>query len=166
VGSVSVFSPAQFVRAFARNATIVQMQAKDLSHADSLIQTAYNVNCFNWVVGHLITGRDDLLRAVGGSAVWSLDTEERYRRESDPIVEDGPGVLSFNDLLDALAETQRRIDQSVGELTEQQMAVETLSGDKPVSLASQIRFFYFHDTYHTGQTEILRQFAGVNDRII
>ncbi|HSR44138.1 MAG TPA: DinB family protein [Acidimicrobiia bacterium] len=161
-----MFGPAEFVRAFARNVAIVEMQSDGLTHQDSLIQTPYNVNCLNWVVGHLITGRDDALTFVGGTPVWSADTEGRYRRESDPILGDGPGVLPFPDLLQALAETQRRIEQAVGDLTEQQLAVETLSGDKPVSLASRLRFAYFHDTYHTGQTEILRQFAGKDDKVI
>jgi hypothetical protein len=161
-----MFGPQQFVRAFARNASIAEMQADGLTHQDSLIQTPYNVNCFNWVVGHLITGRDDILGYVGGTTVWSPETEERYRRESDPIIEDGEGVLPFADLLSALAETQRRIEQCVGDLTEQQMAVETMSGDRPVSLASRLRFGYFHDTYHVGQLEILRQFAGKNDKVI
>lgn len=26
--------------------------------------------------------------------------------------------------------------------------------------------FYFHDTYHTGQTDLLRQVAGTNDKVI
>jgi hypothetical protein len=161
-----MYGPPEFVRAFARNVAIAEMQADGLTHQDSLIQTPYNVNCFNWVVGHLVTGRDDILNYVGGSPVWSPETEERYRRESDPIVEDGPGVLPFVDLLQALAESQRRIEQSVGDLTEQQLAVETMSGDRAVSLGSRIRFGYFHDTYHTGQLEILRQFAGKNDKVI
>jgi hypothetical protein len=161
-----MFGPQEFVRAFARNVAIIEMQSDGLTHQDSLIQTQYNVNCFNWVVGHLITGRDDALSYVGASRVWSPETEERYRRESDPILRDGPGVLPFVDLLQALVETQRRIEQSVGDLTGQQLAVETLSGDKPVSLASRLRFAYFHDTYHTGQTEILRQFAGADDKVI
>lgn len=161
-----MFGPQEFVRAFARNVAIVEMQSDGLTHSDSLIQTPYSVNCFNWVVGHLVTGRDDALSLVGAARVWSPETEERYRRESDPILEDGPGVLPFVDLLQALVETQRRIEQSVGDLTGQQLAVETLSGDKPVSLASRLRFAYFHDTYHTGQTEILRQFAGTDDKVI
>jgi len=26
--------------------------------------------------------------------------------------------------------------------------------------------FYFHDTYHTGQTDLLRQVAGKHDKVI
>jgi hypothetical protein len=27
-------------------------------------------------------------------------------------------------------------------------------------------FLYFHETYHVGQTELLRQLAGKNDQVI
>lgn len=35
-----------------------------------------------------------------------------------------------------------------------------------VSAAQRLHFDYFHDTYHTGQTEILRQVAGTDDQVI
>jgi uncharacterized damage-inducible protein DinB len=35
-----------------------------------------------------------------------------------------------------------------------------------MSIAEWLLFFYFHDTYHSGQTEILRQAAGKDDKII
>jgi uncharacterized damage-inducible protein DinB len=38
--------------------------------------------------------------------------------------------------------------------------------DDVLPLAEWLMFFYFHDTYHTGQTEILRQAAGRDDKII
>ena len=34
------------------------------------------------------------------------------------------------------------------------------------SLHESLRFIYFHDTYHTGQTDLLRQVAGTEDKII
>ena len=34
------------------------------------------------------------------------------------------------------------------------------------SLGARLHFQYFHDTYHTGQTELLRQVTGVGDKII
>lgn len=35
-----------------------------------------------------------------------------------------------------------------------------------MSVAEWLMFFYFHDTFHTGQTEILRQATGKNDKVI
>jgi uncharacterized damage-inducible protein DinB len=32
--------------------------------------------------------------------------------------------------------------------------------------ADSLFFRYFHETYHVGQTELLRQLAGRNDKVI
>ncbi len=34
------------------------------------------------------------------------------------------------------------------------------------TLGERVLELYFHETYHTGQTEILRQLAGVDDKVI
>jgi uncharacterized damage-inducible protein DinB len=51
-------------------------------------------------------------------------------------------------------------------LTEAQLAEESEWGGRTTSLAEWCQFFYFHDTYHTGQTDLLRQVAGANDKVI
>lgn len=40
------------------------------------------------------------------------------------------------------------------------------SKEGTTTLAARLHWYYFHDTYHTGQTELLRQIAGKNDQII
>jgi hypothetical protein len=159
-----MISPAQLAKAFARNSAILRMQAEGLGHADSLVQTPYRMNCFNWVVGHIVAGRDDTLALAGAAPLF--EQADRYRRESDPIVEDGPDVVPFDRLLDLVDASQQEIDRVIGSLTDDRVTAETLIGEKMVSLGRQIHFAYFHDTYHTGQTEILRQVAGKNDSII
>lgn len=39
-------------------------------------------------------------------------------------------------------------------------------GTNTVTLASRLFGLYFHDTYHTGQTDLLRQVSGADDTII
>ena len=47
------------------------------------------------------------------------------------------------------------------------MAEEIASGgDESTSVGERLHFDYFHDTYHTGQTELLRQVTGVGDKVI
>ena len=91
---------------------------------------------------------------------------DRYRRESEPITEDGPDVLPLEQLAAAIESSQSLIDTFLGELSDEAFSAETENDGRMVSLAQQLHFDYFHDTYHTGQTEILRQVAGVNDQII
>jgi len=154
-------------RAFGRNAKVVAAQAEGLSHEQSLVQTPYKVNCFNWVVGHMVASRGEILSILGSEAVLGEAALSPYLRESDPITGDGPGVLAFVDLLAALDGSQERIEGALGDAAEAFLAEETEVGDgRSATRSARIAFFYFHDTYHTGQTEILRQVAGANDSII
>jgi len=155
-------------RGFRRNQRIVHAQAEGLSHEQSLLQTEYNVNCFNWVLGHIVSGRSQILTALFGAEPVMTDAQaSRYLRESDPIVEDGPGVLPFAELLELLDASEEALEEALSEAGEEFMAEEIRAGDdRLASRAARLMFTYFHDTYHVGQTDLLRQMAGMNDKII
>ena len=153
-------------KAFARNTAVLKMQVAGLSHDDSLLQTPYNINCLNWTVGHILVYRDRVLVRAGGAPQFRSGELDRYRRESEPITEDGPDVLPLEQLAAAIESSQSLIDTFLGELSDEAFSAETEDDGRMVSLAQQLHFDYFHDTYHTGQTEILRQVAGVNDQVI
>jgi hypothetical protein len=38
--------------------------------------------------------------------------------------------------------------------------------DEEETAGQQIRFSHWHETYHVGQLELLRQLAGKNDKVI
>jgi hypothetical protein len=152
---------------FARNVNIVKMQAEGLSHQDSLLQLPFRVNCLNWVVGHLVTNRLSVLRLIAARPPFDPELVSRYERESEPICEDGPGVLPLAELIDLLEQVQAQIAALLADITEEELSRETAfigSRERPISY--WLFFFYFHDTYHVGQTEILRQAAGKDDKII
>ena len=161
-----MIEPADLVKAFERNTRIIEMQADGLSHEDSLIQTEYNINCLNWVVGHVVRYRDEMLTLLGHQRLMAPDASERYARESDPIIDDGPDVLPLGDLVGLVRKSQDRIADVLGAVTDEQLAEERTSGERRSTVGSSVWFNYFHDTYHVGQTELLRQVAGVDDAII
>lgn len=157
----------QLVRAFDRNRRIVHAQADGLTHAQSLTQTDYNVNCFNWVVGHIVSSRADILGRLGGDRVMSPEQADPYERESEPITGDGPGVIPLEELLGMLDRTQDAFAAMLDGADDAWLAQETpITEDRTSSRLSQLLFIYFHDTYHTGQTDLLRQMSGFDDAII
>jgi uncharacterized damage-inducible protein DinB len=154
-------------RAFVRNHRVVHAQADGLTHEQSLTQTEYNVNCFNWVLGHIVDSRTRLLDSFGYERVMPDEQGIRYRRESDPIIADNPDVISFEELLAMFDRTQQLLDEMLGDATEAWLEEETpVTEDRSESRLKQIHFVYFHDTYHTGQTDLLRQMSGFSDKII
>jgi hypothetical protein len=151
---------------FDRNQRIILAQTDKMTHAESLAQSPYRINCMNWVLGHIADGRDNLLELLGRYRVMDEADAVRYRRESDPITEDGPDVLPLEELLHLLHEAQQELSATLAAMTPEQFAEEKEWMGRTAPLASWAHFFYFHDTYHTGQTDLLRQVAGKNDKVI
>ena len=156
---------AQLTAAFDRNVALLKTQADGLSHADSLRQPPFRGNCLNWVLGHLAENRDIVLQALGAEPVLGT-AADRYARESDPITGDGPGVLPLEELLAILTRSQEALAAALARATEEDLAKEIQRGQRTMPLSDRIFFLYFHETYHVGQTELLRQLAGRDDKVI
>lgn len=151
------------VGTFARNTGVVMAQAKDLTHADSLIQHP-NGNCLNWVLGHIVVDRDDILELLGEPPVASAAA--RYKRGSEPITGEGEGVLSLPQLLELLDQSQARIEATLSRMDAAAFARKSEGDERGRTIGQRAFFIYFHETYHVGQTELFRQLAGKDDKLI
>jgi hypothetical protein len=143
------------------------MQTDGLTHEQSLIQLPFRANCLNWVVGHVLANRRNIIQLLGEENPLPSVNLDHYERESDPILGEENGVLPLEELLDCLEKSQGILtglleNENVDTL--QRPAPYRDRGEKP--LAYWLLFLYFHDSYHVGQTELLRQAAGKNDKII
>ncbi len=153
--------------AFGRNIEILQMQTENLSHQDSLIQLPFRANCLNWVVGHVLTNRFNILRLLDAEDLIPEVDLDHYQRESEPILENGKGVLDLEDLVSLLEKSQIDLSTILQEKTPEALQLPAVYRDRPErSLAGWLFFLYFHDCYHVGQTELLRQAAGKDDKVI
>jgi hypothetical protein len=154
---------------YARNVQIVKMQAEGLTHEESLIQLPFRSNCLNWVIGHLLTNRYNILALLGVEdprESQSLDLDH-YERESAAITGEEAGVLPLEELIQRLEKAQEKLAVALAEETEQSLQRAAPYRDRAEkTVAYWLLFLFFHDSYHVGQTEILRQAAGVDDKII
>jgi len=156
----------QLAEGFGLNIRLIKLQTAGLSHADSLIQTPYKINCMNWVLGHIAVNRDNLMRLIEAEPLLSETETQRYKSESDPIIEDGADIMQLEKLLEVLTTGQTRIAAALDALSEADLSDEIQVGERMMPLGTRLHGFYFHDTYHTGQTDLLRQIAGANDKVV
>lgn len=163
-----MITPKELSDAFSRNAQIIKMQTAGLSHAQSLIQLPFRSNCLNWVVGHVVANRTLVLKMLGAPLQpEQLERLVPYQRESAPLTGDSAAVLPLEELITLLEQTQEYLSESLAAITPAVLeSQDAFYGRRPMSVARWLFFFYFHDSYHTGQTEILRQASGVDDKII
>jgi hypothetical protein len=162
-----MITPKNMAGAFERNVEIVKEQAAGLSQADSLVQLPFRSNCFNWVLGHLLSNRRTVLKLLGDEQIVDGALVARYEYGSEPVTGEGVGVLPLEQLLSLLDLAQAQIAKRLEEITDKELARPLIVfGTSEQTLGEWLFFFYFHDCYHTGQTEILRQAAGKDDKII
>ncbi len=148
----------------ARNHHLVGRYAAGLTHADSLLQPQPRGNCFNWVVGHIVSNREGMSAILGAESAFPGGEANRYARGSAPVRADGEGVIPFAELLAGLDVQQAQLEQSLATATID--ALNAPSSMDGMSVIELLQFLGWHETYHLGQLDQLRQLSGINDTVI
>ncbi len=151
---------------FKRNDGVIAMQVAGLSHADSLLQPQPRGNCLNFVLGHIAEGRQIVLRFLGIEEIMSPEEQARYATESEPILADGEGILTLERLVEILGQSAELIAKHVEGLSEEELEQQVVFDGRAIPLWKRLEFYGWHDTYHVGQAEYLRQLAGTDDKVI
>lgn len=155
-----MITPDIIIRYFDLNLRVLRMQTEGLSHENSLLTPPFRANCLNWVLGHIVVYRGRALARLGEEPVWDEERSAPYSRESEPLKAEDAQPLA--QIMADLEVTQDRLAAALAELTAEDL--ERSVDDR--TLAQQLTFAYWHEAYHAGQTELLRQLAGVDDKII
>ena len=151
---------------YKRNQWVIEEQTKGLSHPDSLLQPEARGNCMNYVLGHVLAHRDKVLEMLGVEPVMGSEQFARYDHGSEPVLADGPDVVPLEELLSLLKRAGELLVEAIEPLTADQLEREVRLGERSAPLGQRIEFFGWHEAYHAGQTEYLRQLAGTDDDVI
>lgn len=141
---------------------VIKANAGGLTHADSLVQPAPGGNCMNWVLGHILVARNDLMEFLGLEPLWDTQAREPYRRGGPPL-SDPEGATAFDQLLVDLDATQRALTEALGQVPIKRLAEKapfSPTSDPNETVGSLLAGFVFHDAYHAGQTGLLRRITG------
>ncbi|MCP4538817.1 MAG: DinB family protein [Chloroflexi bacterium] len=150
---------------FNVNAWVLKKQTDGLTHEDSLLQLPFRGNCLNWVLGHIVAGRNSILGLLGDSPIWGEEEQAPYRRGSEPITCD-KNVHSLEELLNDFHRSQTLLVAALEHIPQEKLEkiIETFRGEK--SLGDHVAFLQWHEAYHIGQLELLRQLAGKDDAVV
>jgi hypothetical protein len=143
---------------FSSNHWLINNLIEGLNHEDSVVQPPFQANCMNWVVGHIIRGRNTALSLLGAEPILPDDLVNRFKTGSDPVTNEDDAI-SFEKLVNDLNTSQERLTKALAEVTYEALAElkTTDRGEKPVG--QHLSGLAWHETYHTGQLELLRSLA-------
>ena len=161
-----MISAKDLTAAFARNLSILEDQTTGLTHADSLLQPPFRGNCMNWVIGHVAETHNGILQQLGRGPILTEAQAKRYGYGSEPVCGDDADTLTLDQLMEMIRKSQEDIASALDVITPEGLAAEVESFLGKTTLGYYLFFLYFHDTYHVGQTELLRQLAGTDDKVL
>lgn len=141
---------------------VVNRQLDGLTNEESLIQPPFRGNCLNWVLGHIVFSRTPVLTLLQADVPWSEEEAARYQRNSEPVTS-AEGTVPFDRLRDYFEASHTRIMAGLQHISPERMA---LADDDGSTVGEEIAFLQWHETYHVGQLDHLRQLAGKNDKVI
>ena len=157
--------PQIIIELYKNNHDIIHKQLAGITQVDSLLQLPFRGNCMNWVVGHILGIRGEALEQMGLPGTFNAVEEQIYGYGSDPITSPDK-ACDLNELVSRLDMSLDRVIAGLQTLSseDQIRSTKIWRGQMPVIAA--LSYIQWHESYHTGQLELLRQLAGKNDKVI
>lgn len=145
---------AQLLKTFQSNLWLARRTLEGLNQAESLLQPPFKTNNLNWIVGHLVSGRQRALQTLDHPGVWSEAEHAMYNTGSAPIT--STNAIPLEVLSGYLVLAQDALDERLPGCQ-----VEFLSEVVATPFGEQERWQYlsglaWHETYHMGQLDFLR----------
>ena len=131
-----------------------------VTHEESLKRPDAGTNSINWIVGHMLGGRNGVIAAAGGQPVIARERLAQYGRGSSGDVAE---PIRLEELVELFARTQAPLVDALQKLTDDQ-----LNGRSPMrspagedaTFAQAIAAMTLHECYHVGQLGIARRLVG------
>ncbi len=144
----------------ALNEYVIGKNVEGISHSDSLKEPAEGGNSVNWIMGHVVRSRNAALGLLG---IPSSIDESKYEIYNDKPMSDRSKAVPFDEIMKSFKAMQPRFVEGIQNLSAEKAkatAPFSPSGNPNETVGSLIDSFVFHETYHIGQTGVLRRVTG------
>lgn len=128
-----------------------------ISHEESVLGLPFEHNCMNWILGHIVTNRSNVMETVGVIHTWQEEVRELYHQGTPPVTAESPSI-NFKTLVAYLNESMDLLETSLDNVN-QELLEEIHSnyrGEK--TRYEHITGFHWHESFHLGQLEMLKAF--------
>lgn len=126
---------------------VLNRNLNDITHEESMITPTGGGNSINWILGHILVSRDDIREMLGLDKLYG-DEMKMYHRGAEAV--DPKELLQLSSLMEMYNSGQKILEEKLKE-------VDLRDNDEKYRM---VTFLVFHESYHTGQTGILRRIVG------
>lgn len=147
--------PELLAKLFTLNHFVIKKNTQGLTHADSLLQPQPGGNCLNWILGHIVANRNRALELLGQPPIWLEPEAAPYQSGTGPI-SSSDQVQPLEKILADLDGSQERLLAALQHISSEELAAT--AGEE--TIYHHLGGLHFHEAYHAGQTEYLRELTG------
>jgi uncharacterized damage-inducible protein DinB len=133
----------------------------DITHEMSLIPSGEGGSCVNWIAGHVLRTRQDVLQLLSVDVVINPDDMPQYIRGEGFTSEN---ALPIEEIQSMMKETMSRFTRGVAKISQEsldEMMEKPFLGQK-VTRGRMMGLFSFHESYHVGQIGVFRRLLGLD----
>jgi uncharacterized damage-inducible protein DinB len=151
-------TPLQYIHSVQRIDRIIKGKTEGLTHADSMKQLPFPGNCMNWNLGHILVYRMQYLGVIDGVSQPDAAEFARYGAGSEPLT-DSNKAIPLPTLLERLDEASAQVVKALESMPPAKLAA-WYDEEKAITVGDRLDFYVvFHESYHAGQLELLRELA-------
>ena len=137
---------------------IVKGKTEGLAHEDSMKQLPFPGNCMNWNIGHILVYRAQYLGLLDGVSKPDDAEFAMYGAGSEPLT-DSEAAIPLETLLQRLEESATQVISAL-ETVSPDTLNKVIDEEKGTTVDDRLNFYLvFHESYHTGQLELLHELA-------
>lgn len=155
-----MIEPVSLANHFERSARLLLANLDGLTHQQSLWMPVPDINCINWLAGHLISTRCGIAMRLNLTPVWDDATRTVYKFGSGRLTGEGSGVLPLERLIADFTKAHSDIDVALRALSPDDLALAPPDG-RFTSRAEHLLYLQFHEAHHAGQVMTLREQLGL-----
>lgn len=142
----------QLIDGYDTQSELIHRFADDISHEESVLEPPFPANSMNWLIGHILSGRQEALQTLGQSPLWPDAADALYRTGSLPMTDTAVALTDLLAVVDrSRALLQIALESSSAEYLDE--IIETGFGPRP--RLEHIDGLQWHETYHLGQLDML-----------
>jgi hypothetical protein len=128
-----------------------------VTHEESILQLPFEHNCMNWILGHIVTNRSQVLETLKVQHAWKLEVRKLYHTETPPIWPESNSV-QFDVLIQYLNESLALLKFGLDAISDEQLEETHTNYRGEKTRYAHITGFHWHESFHLGQLEILKAF--------
>jgi uncharacterized damage-inducible protein DinB len=136
---------------------VVNRNFEGITHRESLVRPQPDGQSFNWILGHMVRTRNEILELIGKKPLYPKDKFEVYTPKGftpEKAVDVEELKKSFNAL-------QSELEAGIKSLSAETLREPaSLRPDRPDTVGSILATILWHEAYHAGQLGTMRRVVG------